>query len=406
MKPLAATLWLLLLVVAYRLGADSPARTGPAATSRTSFEAALEHRDPLARSFGISRFLRGVDAQGIGDVVEAVEAAGHWFDRQEHRLLMAAWVLIAPDDAVFWALSRPGLLQDRATETVVEALGHSDLERALYVLDSIEDRSRADFLHLHMVQGWARSDRRDELVEYLAGQPPSVQRQRATTALANEILKGGPDELIEWAETIEADPRTAFKRTAFQRAANALAQLDPVRAARWLDEHLGRPYALRAPNVVAQRWAQTDPAAAMSWLVSLPEESTEEDRSKSMFAQWLSRDGKSAESWVRAEAPSEAVDPLIRVIIRRDFDGRPALAMEWAHLLHDPIARTRVQTSAGRSWYRKDPDAFLAWLPDSGLEKQVRDLILNTPMRHELRGADQLEREPTSRTGPPGGMAS
>ena len=69
--------------------------------------------------------------------------------------------------------------------------------------------------------------------------------------------------------------------------------------------------------------------------------------------------------------------------------------MEWAHLLHDPTVRTRVQTSAGRSWYRKDPDAFTAWLPDSGLEKQVRDLILNTPMRHELRGADQLEREPT-----------
>ena len=390
-----AILWLLLLVVAYRLGADSPARTGPVATSRTSFEAALEDRDPLSRSFGISRFLHGVDAQGIGEVIEAVEAAGFWFDRQEYRLLMAAWVSIDPDEAVIWAFSRPGMLQDRAVEAALEALGYSNPSRALYVLQSIEDRDRADVLHLQIVQGWARSDHRDELAEHLAGQPPSVYRQRATTVLVNEILKGGPDELIAWVDAIEAEPGNAFKRTVFQRAANALAQLDPVQAARWLDEHLGRPYALRTANLVARRWAEKDPAAAMSWLVSLPEESTDEDQTKRMFAHWLDRDAKSAEGWVRAEAPSEVVDPLIRVIIRRDFGRRPELAMEWAHLLHDPVVRTRVQTSAGRSWYRLDRDAFLAWLPDSGLERRVRDLILNTPIRHELRSADPLERKPT-----------
>jgi hypothetical protein len=395
MKLLGAILWLLLLVGAYGLGAEAPARTETVSTAGTSFEAALDHRDPLSRSFGISRFLRDLDAQGIGDVVEAVEAAGYWFDQQEHRLLMAAWVPIDPDEAVVWAFSRPGILQGRATETALEALGYSDPPRALHVLQSVEDRDEADFLHLNMVQGWARSDHRDELVEYLASQPRSVYRQRAAAALVNEILKGGPDELIEWVDTIEADPRNAFKRTVFQRAADALSQLDPARAARWLDEHLGRPYAFRSPNLVARHWAEKDPAAAMSWLVSLPKESSEEDRTKSMFAQWLNRDARSAESWVRAEAPSEVVDPLIRVIIRRDFSRRPEVAMEWAHLLHDPVVRTRVQTSAGRSWYRLDRDAFLAWLPDSGLEKQVRDLILNTPIRHELRGADPPEREPT-----------
>lgn len=391
MKLLGATLWLLLLVVAYKLGVDSPARTAPVATPRTSLEAALAHRDPLSRSFGISRFLRGLDAQEIGDVVEVVEAAGFRFDRQEYRLLMAAWVPIDPDEAVLWAFSRPGLLQDRAVETAIEALGYSDSDRALYVLRSLEDRDRAEFLHLHMVQGWARSGRRDQLVKYLTAQPRSIHRQNATAALANEILKGGPDELIDWVDAIEADPGNAFKRAAFGRAAIALAQLDPVRAARWIDENLGRPYVSRVPNDVARLWAEKDTAAAMSWLVSLPKESTEEDRTKRIFTHWLERDRKSAESWARAETPSEAVDPLLRVIIRRDFDPHPARAMEWTHLLHDPIVRRRVQTSAGRSWYRKDPDAFLAWLPDSALEKPVRDLILNRPMRHEPGGPGPLE---------------
>ncbi len=270
MKLLGGILWLLLLLGAYALGAGFPARTEPAVASTTSFEAALDHTNPLLRSFGISRSLRAMDAEGVDDVVAAVEAAGFWFDRQEYRLFMAAWVPIDPDEAVIWAFSRPGMLQDRASEAVLEALGYFNPSRALHVLQSIEDRDRADSLHILMAQGWARSDFRDGLAEHLVGQPASLYRQRATAALTNEILKDGPEALIAWVDTIEADPGNAFKRTAFQRAVNALAEIDPVRAARWVDEHLGRPYAKRAPNTVARRWAEEDPAAAMSWLVSLP----------------------------------------------------------------------------------------------------------------------------------------
>ena len=50
MKLLGAALWLLLLGVSYGLGASSPARTESVAASKASFQAALEHRDPLARS--------------------------------------------------------------------------------------------------------------------------------------------------------------------------------------------------------------------------------------------------------------------------------------------------------------------------------------------------------------------
>jgi hypothetical protein len=209
--------------------------------------------------------------------------------------------------------------------------------------------------------------------------------------------------LIEWVDAIEVDPSTGFKRVAVQSSVNALAQIDPVRAARWIEGHLGRYYALRAPNVAARLWAERDPGAALSWLLSLPENSTEQDRTTRMFTRWLNRDAQSAESWLRSTVPSAAADPLVRVVIRRDFDRRPALAMEWAHLLHDPIVRTRVQTSAGRAWYRRNPESFKAWLPDSGLESQVQDLILNTPMRDERGGGDAPGRERTNAT--PGGTA-
>jgi hypothetical protein len=117
-----------------------------------------------------------------------------------------------------------------------------------------------------------------------------------------------------------------------------------------------------------------------------------------MFTHWLRRYAKPAESWARSTAPSGGIDPLIRVIIRRDFDRHPELAMEWAHLLQDPDVRMRVQTTAGRSWYQKDSEAFMAWLPESGLESRIRDLILNTPMKYRANA-------PKGGTGSPGETA-
>jgi hypothetical protein len=364
-KLLAATLWLVLLVGAYRLGMEGRSGVERASTGAASFESALDRRDPLSRSFEVSRFLRDLDAQEVDAAREIVEAEGYWFDHQEHRLLMAAWIPIDPVAAVDWAFARPGTLKDRAASAALEALGYHDATRARYYLTSIESPDLMAALHVYMVEGWARSGRRDELVGYLTNLPPSVSRQHATLALANEILKRGPDELIEWVDAIEPDPSTGFKRVAFQKSATALAQLDPVRAARWLDDHLGRPYALRAPTVVARHWAEKDPAAALGWLVSLPEESKEADGTKTMFTRWLGDDTESAEAWVRSVVPSRAMDPLVRMIIRRHFDRRPSLAMEWAHLIDDPVVRTRVQTLAGRAWLRKDYDAFMEWLPGS-----------------------------------------
>ena len=107
MKLLFATLWLALLAGAYWLGAEGPSGVELAPTSIPQFEAAPDQRNPLMRSFEVSRFLRDLDARNVDAAREVVEAAGFWFDHQEHRLLMAAWVPIDSTAAVDWAFARP-----------------------------------------------------------------------------------------------------------------------------------------------------------------------------------------------------------------------------------------------------------------------------------------------------------
>lgn len=376
-KVLAALLWSLALMGAYGLGARHVA-SDPGRASVRSFERAMAERDPVRRSFEISRSLRDIDAAGITDVVRAVESAGFWFDPQEHQLLMAAWVQIDQTSPVDWAFARPGTLTWRARIAVVDALGFADPPRARWLISSLDLSDDTELLHLHMIQGWARSEHKDSLTRYIVNLPQGIPRQQATKALISEILKGGADELIAWVDAIPVDAERQFKRAAFQKAANAIARVAPTRAALWLDEHLGNRYAVGAPKVVAIRWLERDPPAAMDWLVTITEKTRGADLVKQSFSSWTKIDSEAAEQWALAASPAPGVDPAVRVLVRRYFDTRPAEAMEWAHRIHDPTTRTRVLASAGRSWLRADPEAFMTWLPESGLESQIRDLILNT----------------------------
>jgi hypothetical protein len=196
--------------------------------------------------------------------------------------------------------------------------------------------------------------------------------------LINEILKAGSDALIQWAEEIPVAAEQQFKRMTFQKAANAIAGDQPAKAAMWIDGHLGQSYAAGAPKAVALRWVERDPAAAMDWLVGLPEASEGGTLVKGTFKSWVDADIASAEEWALGAAPAAGVDPAVRVLVRAYFDPNPAKAMGWTHRIHTRQVRLRVQASAGRAWLRADRDAFMAWLPDSGLDDQVRDLILNT----------------------------
>ena len=379
MRRAGVVLWLSACSVAFAVGAWNPqTRSRPTAPEAT-LEEALGHRNPLVRSYELSRFFRDLDEGGIPDVLGTVEAASHWFDQQEHHLLMAAWIPLDPLAAVDWAFSRPGTLELRASVAVVEELGFHDPALAQSVVTSIEPEETREALHLHMVRGRARSTRKDELTEYLSELEPSFGRQHAIELLVNEILKDGPDAAVAWVDEVLASADDGFKRIAFQKTAKAIAHVEPAWAAQWIAGHRGRAYAARATRVVAEEWADRDPDSAMDWMISLPAGSERAQLVELRFKRWLRRDGRSAEAWARSAVPARGADPAVRVLVRRHFARQPALAMEWANRLQDPIVRRGVLISVGRSWLLEDRDALVAWLPESGLESGIRDGILNDP---------------------------
>lgn len=382
---IAAVVWLAALAVAYAVGSSTTS-----GSEVTELEQALAHRSPLERSLGLSGFLFGLNPDNIEATLERVEGQAYRFDPRDHQLLMDAWVRFDSPAAVDWALARPAPLKQRASIAAIRALGFHNPAAARSLLETAEPESM-DPMFYAMVDGWARSEYVDDLTSYLSRLRSGVNRQRATSALVTIILSDGVDELIAWVDHVPTD--AGFKRLAFQQAADVIALIDPPRAAEWVDRHLDEPYARQAPAVVSQHWFLRDPAAAMNWLITLPEESGQRERVERAFRRWFNAEPQEARAWLIASTPDSAVDPAVRELVRQEFGSDPGSAMDWAHRIDDPAQRLHVQTSAGRSWYQQDPDSFMEWLPESGLESQVRALILNGPA---VDGSNPKVSEPDS----------
>jgi hypothetical protein len=380
-------LWVIALAAAFALGRDGPPAQHDAG-SVSALRQSLDQSSPVDRSFGLSRAFTQLNAESFEEAIAVVEADPARWSEQDHRLLMAAWTRFDDLGPVDWALSQRGMTRSRAAGAVIETLAFRDPLSARSVVDSLEDADLADKLHDKMILGWARSDFRDDLSALIAAMPPGIRRQKAAAILAIEIRKDGAEALIQWAEDIPDDARANFKEIVFDKAANSLALADPAHASRWIRTHLGRSYAARAAGVITQRWLEQDPVAALDWALTLPASANRDETVASGFASWLERNPVDAEAWVLSSTPAPAVDPAVRVLVRRDYLPKPASALDWAHRIDDPGIRQRVLAAVGRSWFARDPEAVKSWLPESGLEQQIQHVILHSRPKRLATGGE------------------
>ena len=379
-------------VGAFALGRVAQVETPSNAMGVDSFRDALNDRNPLRRARAVSLFFNRLSEANIDPALELIESRHRWVTEEEHLLLMTAWTAFDESDAIDWALSREAPFRRRASAALVAALAYRDPSSARFLVDSIEDKDFADFLHGHMVEGWARSPFVEELAGYIQAMKPGVARQSATGSLLQEISKSGIQEIMEWVEAIPDDARDDWKQTAFQNAANRVATTKPEAAAKWVADHLGREYAKHAPELVLRRWGDRDAGSALEWIVSHPSADVDIDRVRSIYRNWLRRDRNAAELWARNASPGPTVDVAIGVLVRRDLHANPDAALDWAHRVQDPASRQRTLTRIGIAWRTRDPEGFLAWLPESGLENHIRDSILSANLQSTRRRGRRASR--------------
>jgi hypothetical protein len=204
-------------------------------------------------------------------------------------------------------------------------------------------------------------------------------------------MRESPDAVIRWAEAVADDAEGSYKRTAFQKAANVLAAAAPVRASTWVEKHIDRDYADGAASLVARRWSELDPAAALDWVASLPPGDRERTL-RATLVSWLNQAPDDAEAWLRESSPAAHMDGPVEFMISRNSEDLP-VAISWAERIDDEATRGQAIVRLGRTWMRREPEAAKLWLEQSDLHPNMKSAVMKAqaPAHRRVRGAGPVE---------------
>lgn len=395
MKPVWAVLVAVTLVASYGVGHLRRDSVAMDLSSVESFRQSMVENNALIRSLRFNGFLETLNAENFEEAFVVVEANYNWLSTEEVRALFLAWARFDPEGSLEWALSQPLRNQLRAASAAMSAWAFYDPDQARKALRKTrkrEDAHRLKTLEQKHAFGWIRGGNRDRVAAYLVKQPPSNFRQKASSVLASELMRDDPESLIRWVDGISLLTKANYKNDAFKKAANMLAQADPIRAAQWVESHLDKSYSKRSAILVAKRWVdREDPEAAIGWLLGIPADQIEPDAVAGTIEQWKKLDSEAAKKWLRASTPDQALDLAVSAMARNDAEADPISALDWADQVHDPEQRRRLIVRTCQYWLRIEPEAADRWIEKSGLAEDVRAEIRQPPTAPSRRRGNRQQ---------------
>lgn len=390
-----------------------PPEAGPTpAELAASIRAALGQGDALERLQRTASLLEHLGPDNLPEVAAVYDEMRPVIGELELRPFVAAWARIDPGDAFDHALRWPARgRRDVGAGAALESWAAVDppLARQAYKTAVAEDRRLRKALLPGLVAGWARSGRDPgALAGFIVA---SGEFDEGIGAAVRELMRsGGPEATVAWVDPILRDTsdRPDFKRNLFRISLRAFARWDPEGASAWAAQHAGEDYAAGGPLVVAGQWGGRAGAATLAWLRGLPAGEPRDKGVHRAFEQWFRADPEAARAWLEAERLEAFHDPALEAfaqeLAKQELAGEtdeeeaeeavaaraPEEALGWCERVLDPERGQRCfQVVAGR-WYRADAEAAEAWLAQSSLDEEARQVV-RRPGRQ--RGA----RRPASR---------
>jgi hypothetical protein len=366
---------ILALAAGFGLGRTTAPLPEPEPLTVASFRAALENPDWLARTYGVSAFLRELSPENLPAALEVYEAQLPWLVTDEQRLFMLAWSRFDVAAALERALSWPRRFVRNGSGAAIYAWAYRDPEGAVQALEQVSDPELKGFMERRMIAGWAHGRHKQSANQYIASVPGGPRRFEYAGVLAWEYSKQGTEAVMRWADEIP-DVLPRYKAASFIKAATTVAALDAPAAARWVTENLDKPYVMEALRSVARSWGVDEPRDALDWLMTLPAGGERDAAIPSAWGIWLAHAPKEAVEWLDSETPARVLDPAVRMLMDKARESTPAVAMRWSVALADPQRLADYVTEIGRDWLRREPELARAWLAQSELPEEIRGAIL------------------------------
>jgi hypothetical protein len=367
--------------------AEAPSRALPGAAVpaglASDLRGALLEPDLLLRTARVAGILEPLGPETLGEVQAGLGSVLADTGDVELALFADWWARFDAPAALEWAREERLGWHPTVLTTVVRTWAREgDPEAASRALRaSVRDERLLAAGMLGLVRGWEESGR-PGLVEHLAALP--VRTPRGIEVLARgAIARRGFDAAVAWAEALgledEGPDQASFQSELVERIVEAMVETDPAAAAEWVARRRGaEPGPRGALSLVLRlslRWAQTDGAAAMRWLSTLPPAGDLRAAVRETYRAWYLKDEEAATAWIRAAGLEPWLEPAVSAFAVQRSVRDPDEAVAWALRVSDPELREQTLVKIGVGYAAAAPDRVDAWLARTQLPDSVRQRI-------------------------------
>jgi hypothetical protein len=376
-----AGLWAATAVAAFAVGrAAMPPQATPAPDDLgAEVRAALAEGDVLERFDRTASLLQHLDPDNLPGVLAVYDQMIAIINESEIRAFVAAWARLDPLAALDHTRAWPfAPKQEIGVEVAIYSWALRDPLAARLAIEGVvadQPQLREKLLH-GLVAGWVHSDA-EGLDRYLADLPPTTRDRITVVAVATLMRARGAEAAMAWVDAILRNEGydDRYKLSAFRRGIRSVSRWYPERGAAWAMEHAGNAYAVDGPRIVAEQWGGRDGRAAMQWLRGQPAGRRRDQGVRQALVEWLRSDRQGAVEWLNSETLTVFHDPALELYASRLDDRKPEEAIGWCERILNPERRTGCFRAAAKTWYQRDAEAAEAWLEQSPLDEETRQLV-------------------------------
>lgn len=380
----------------------APSFGGPLPAS-ASLREILEHPDALVRLERLAAFLRAASPDDLPEIRDEFEVAQLERGDLEYALFANWWARLDPKSAFAFADHSLRMERPRVLLEIVRVWARMDPAGLLEseFLNDMYSRMPAVRPELSeaFVVGWFESGAEEELVAWIMRLgASSAQSGALSTYMRMRVLRDGPEASIDWA--FEAPFEEDIRRILVAAAMSVIAHEDPqlVIATRDRAEALGIDVSSYMPRI-ANGWSHHDPAAAMAWVTTFPDDQERARAVQRIVTRWLRRDADGVFAWLAEHEGKSWTDPPRYLSVRRhvresDYRVDWPEVMDLAAKTVDYKRRVGLQTWLLQRWLVADEAGAEAWLAvnaeELGETTVERARQVSSDLREEIREA--LER--------------
>ena len=251
-------------------------------------------------------------------------------DQNRHRVTEVAAALAQddPDAAFAWldSLEVEGSGQKELINNTIRQLAYQDSEKAASYVLSLEDPSTRKDAIANLIGGWGSQDREAAQAWIVAHLDPAEQLEAYNSLLGTISYQ---------------DPLAA--KGLLEEASQGLTPEE-------IKKHFGGK-----AGQIAGSWARNDPAAAVAWVQSQPDNDERYKMTANVVDQWAEYDSTGAANFVLTLTEGKERDSAIKSLVDDLRRWEPESAFLWANSISDDNQRKGQIRRAVNSWKRIRP---------------------------------------------------